>query len=80
VLSDADLAILAADETRYAEYAAAVRAEYAAIPDAQFTRGRRAILEDLAGRPHLFHTSHARANWEAAARSNLATELARLDP
>jgi len=78
VLSDADLAILAADEPRYAEYVAAVRAEYAAVPDAEFNRGRSAILQDLARKPHLFHTVHARTHWEAAARSNLAKELARL--
>jgi len=78
VLSDADLAILAADERRYAEYVAAVRAEYAAVPDAEFDRGRAAILQALAGKPHLFHTAHARRHWEAAARANLAGELARL--
>jgi predicted metal-dependent HD superfamily phosphohydrolase len=74
VLSDADLAILAADESRYAEYVAAVRAEYAAVPDDQFDLGRSAILEDLAGRPYLFRTSHARARWEDAARTNLEKE------
>jgi predicted metal-dependent HD superfamily phosphohydrolase len=76
VLSDADLAILAADETRYAEYVAAVRAEYAAVPDADFRRGRLAILGDLARKPHLFETSHARSHWESAARTNLAQERA----
>lgn len=76
VLSDADLAILAADERRYAEYVAAVRAEYAAIPDAEFDRGRSAILLDLARKPHLFETAHARTHWEATARANLANELA----
>ena len=79
VLSDADLAILAADETRYAEYVAAVRAEYASVPDGQFNLGRSAILRDLAGKPFLFHTAHARTHWEAAARANLANELAGRD-
>jgi len=76
VLCDADLAILAADETRYAQYVAAVRAEYAAIPDARFNRARLAILEDLARKPQLFHTTHARTHWEDAARTNLARERA----
>jgi predicted metal-dependent HD superfamily phosphohydrolase len=76
VLSDADLAILAADGTRYAEYVAAVRAEYAAVPDVEFNRGRRAVLEALVGKPSLFHTAHARALWEHAARTNLTAELA----
>ena len=76
VLSDADLAILAADAARYGEYVAAVRAEYAAVPDPAFNRGRLAVLVELAGKPHLFHTAHARTHWEAAARANLAAEIA----
>jgi predicted metal-dependent HD superfamily phosphohydrolase len=76
VLSDADLAILAADQRRYAEYVAAVRAEYAAVPDAQFNRGRLAVLQDLTGKPRLFHTAHARTHWEDTARTNVAKEVA----
>ena len=78
VLSDADLAILAASEERYADYAAAVRAEFAHVPDAEFRAGRAAVLRDLAAKPSLFHTAHARAHWEERARANLASELARL--
>lgn len=78
VLSDADLAILAAPAERYAEYAAQVRREYAAVPDADFAAGRAAILRDLLAKPHLFHTAHARQHWEAAARANVERELAGL--
>ena len=48
-LSDADLGILAADPTRYAEYVASVRREYAHVGDDDFRAGRRAVL-DGAGR------------------------------
>ncbi len=75
-LSDADLAILAAPAERYAAYVADVRREYAAVPDDAFRAGRAAILRDLLAKPHLFHTAHAREHWEAAARANLARELA----
>ena len=68
-LSDADLAILAAPPERYAEYVAAVRAEYAHVPDDAFAAGRAAILRDLLAKPHLFHTAYAREHWEAAARA-----------
>jgi predicted metal-dependent HD superfamily phosphohydrolase len=78
VLSDADLAILAAAPDRYAEYTAAVRAEYAHVPDADFRAGRAAILRDLDAKEHLFHTAHARAHWEEPARANLGAELMRL--
>lgn len=77
-LSDADLAILAADPARYAAYCAGVRREYAAVPDAAFAAGRARILADLLAGPALFHTSYARERWEAAARANVEAELTRL--
>jgi len=79
VLSDADLAILAAPRTRYDEYAAEVRREYAHVDDATFNAGRSAILAELQGRPALFHTAHAREHWEPAARANVARELGELN-
>lgn len=75
-LSDADLAILAAPAERYAEYVAAVRAEYAHVPDDAFRAGRAAILTDLLAKPHLFHTAYAREHWETPARRNVTAELA----
>lgn len=76
VLMDADLAILAADPERYRRYVAGVRREYAWAPDPEFRRGRAEILTDLVRREHLFHTAYARQAWEAAARTNIAAELA----
>jgi predicted metal-dependent HD superfamily phosphohydrolase len=78
VLCDADLAILAADPDRYREYTHGVRSEYAAFTDADFARGRLAILEDLASRQDLFHTTQARREWDARARDNLGREIAEL--
>jgi predicted metal-dependent HD superfamily phosphohydrolase len=74
-LSDADLAILAAPRERYEAYLAGVRADFAHVADDDFRAGRRAVLRDLADKPHLFHTAQARALWEDAARANLAREL-----
>lgn len=78
VLCDADLAILAADDERYREYADGVRADVAAVPDPDFRAGRRAVLEALAARDPLYGTAYAREHWEARARANLARELASL--
>jgi len=78
VLSDADLAILAAEPERYAEYVADVRREYAHVPDDLFAAGRAAVLRDLLAKPSLFHTAHARGQWEARARANVERELAAL--
>lgn len=78
VLSDADLAILAADEVRYADYAAGVRREYPQVDDATFRAGRAVVLENLLANPTLFHTSMARDRWEQRARANVEAELGRL--
>ena len=78
LLSDADLAILAAPPDRYAEYVRDVRQEYAAVPDADFARGRAAVLADLLAKEALFHTPAARALWEDRARANVSAELERL--
>ncbi|GHF71300.1 HD domain-containing protein [Streptomyces thermodiastaticus] len=79
VLCDADLAILAAPPEAYAAYAAAVREEYHFVPEDAFREGRSAILRELLGHAHLFRTPHGRRHWEAAARRNLAAELAELE-
>lgn len=78
VLCDADLAILAASPRRYGRYAAAVRAEYARVPEADFRRGRAAVLRDLLERPRIFATVTGSSRWEARARENVTAEVARL--
>ncbi|WP_307856894.1 HD domain-containing protein [Mycolicibacter acidiphilus] len=75
VLSDADLAILAATPERYATYAAAVRAEYAHVPDEDFRAGRANVLRALLDGPSIYRTPHACTHWEASARANLGGEL-----
>jgi predicted metal-dependent HD superfamily phosphohydrolase len=79
VLSDADLAILAAGPVRYAAYAADVRREYAHVPEPDFRAGRAAVLRDLLAKPTLFHTEAARERWEAPARDNVERELGVLE-
>jgi predicted metal-dependent HD superfamily phosphohydrolase len=78
VLSDADLAILAAGRQRYDEYVRDVRREYAHLDDESFRTGRAAVLRALLDKPTLFHTRYARESWEAAARANVERELAGL--
>jgi len=78
VLCDADLAVLAADPARYAQYAADVREEYRSVPDALFRPGRARILRALLAEPTLFRTSAAHARHERRARANVAAELAQL--
>lgn len=74
-LCDADLAILAAAPDVYAAYAAAVREEYAFVPDEDFRAGRAEVLRQLLALPRLFRTPHGAAEWEGPARENLTTEM-----
>lgn len=78
LLSDADLAVLAAQEADYGAYVAGVRAEYAHLDDATWRTGRRAVLLGFLDRPAIFRTAAGRERWEARARSNISAELARL--
>ncbi|MFC7218744.1 hypothetical protein ACFQLX_11270 [Streptomyces polyrhachis] len=75
VLCDADLAVLAGTPQEYAAYAAAVRAEYAFVPDADFRAGRAEVLRRLLALPRLFRTPYGAEHFEQRARHNVRTEL-----
>jgi predicted metal-dependent HD superfamily phosphohydrolase len=77
VLSDADLAVLAAPPEAYAAYASAVRLEYGHLSDEVFTGGRIAVLEHLLALPALYRTAAAQP-WTGTARANMTAELALL--
>lgn len=77
-LLDADLAILGAASGDYRHYTRAVRAEYAHVPGPLFRLGRRRFVESVLAREWVFATGPARERFEAAARRNLAAELAEL--
>ncbi len=78
LLVDSDLAILGADEKRFDESDAQIRAEYAHVPDAQFREGRSQVLASFLARPRIYCTERFHAAYEAQARSNLRRSLARL--
>ena len=76
LLCDADLAILAAPDSRYRAYADAVREEYAHVPDAVFRAARAQVLRGLLERPGaLYRTDAARRLWQARALGNVRAEL-----
>jgi predicted metal-dependent HD superfamily phosphohydrolase len=76
VLLAADLAVLAAEPSRYAEYATAVRREYAHVDDDAWRAGRAHVLRTLLARPRLFAPELELDDWERRARANLTSELA----
>jgi len=73
---DIDLAILAADEARFAEYERQIRAEYAFVPEATFRTRRRAVLGGFLERERIYSTPRLRDELEARARANLANAIA----
>ena len=75
LLCDADLAILAADEQRYAAYTAAIRREYAHVGDQDFRAGRAQVLKALLELPSIYRLPPLREAWEERARANLEREL-----
>ena len=76
---DADLSILGASEAEYRAYARQVRQEYRLVPDLLYRPGRRKVLARMLAAPVLFQTPAMRAELDAAARQNLAAEIAAWD-
>jgi len=75
LLCDADLAVLAGDDEQYAAYAAAIRREYAHVPDEDFKAGRAQVLKALLELPSIYRLPQLREQWEDRARANLTAEL-----
>jgi hypothetical protein len=63
----------------YDQYEQDIRAEYAFVPADAYRAGRGAILKGFLSRPRLYFTDIAHAEWDAAARANLARALRALE-
>jgi predicted metal-dependent HD superfamily phosphohydrolase len=78
VLLDADLAILSAEERRYARYSADIRREYSWVDDADYREGRTKVLEGFLARPRIYRTERMHQSADTAARANLRKEIEQL--
>lgn len=78
LLLDIDLSILGADEAGFDAYDAAIRREYAHVPEVDYVAARNAVLRAFLARARLYLTDWGHARWEAAARANLERAIARL--
>ena len=78
LLTDVDLAILAARRERFDEYERQVRSEFDWVPAPLFRWKRRSLLQALLDRPHLYATPHFQRTAEAPARANLQRSIAQL--
>ncbi|MFD0895419.1 hypothetical protein KBB96_20215 [Luteolibacter ambystomatis] len=76
LMTDIDLAILAAEASEYDAYAKAIRQEYAHVPDEEFRRGRLAVMQRFLEEP--VYRSEAFRSREETARENIRRELAAL--
>ena len=72
---DCDAAILGAEDTRYRQYAEAVRREYGHVSKLLYRLGRGKFLKAMLKRPRVFHTPWFEVRHGAQARRNLAAEL-----
>jgi predicted metal-dependent HD superfamily phosphohydrolase len=75
---DIDLSVLGAPPTDYAAYVSAVRREFGHVDDAAWRVGRSKFIREMLGREYIFRTEAMHDWFEAAARTNLAGELAHL--
>ena len=72
---DSDMAILAADSTRYRRYLRGVRSEYSHFDDETFRTGRTTFLRSILERERIFLSEEGLQVWEEPARTNLRSEL-----
>lgn len=73
--TDADLSILGQEESRYREYTAAIRKEYALYADNLYYPGRKAVLDHFLQLNRIFKTDSFFSKYEKQARLNLQGEL-----
>lgn len=76
IIVDVDLAILGANEQRFAEYEQQIRQEYSYVPDDQFKVARQAVLNSFLNRKRICSTDLMFDRFGKLARQNLKKALA----
>lgn len=75
LLLDCDLSILGAPNNIYRQYCEAIRQEYSWVPDLDFKRGRKKVLQTFMARVSIYFTAEMRDRFEAQARRNVDGEI-----
>lgn len=78
LVADIDLSILGAPPDEFARYEAAIRREYAHVPDDAYRAGRASVLHGFLARPRIYATNHFASRCESTARQNLGRSLSLL--
>jgi predicted metal-dependent HD superfamily phosphohydrolase len=76
---DMDMSILGAAADIFDRYEAAVRKEYAWVPEAAWVTGRRAVLRSFLDRPFIYLSVEFRDRFETQARENIRRSLSALE-
>ena len=79
LVCDIDLSILGRPRAEFDAYDAAIRAEYAWVPDAVYRASRRQVLGALLSRDTIYGTEAFRRRYEVQARDNLRRAMSRLE-
>lgn len=79
IFLDMDLSVLAASEGAFDAYEAGVRHEYGHVSDADFRRGRAAVLAGFLARHRLYLSDWGHARFETMARTNLRRSMLALE-
>ena len=74
-----DLAILGADEARFAQYEGDIRAEYDWVPEPEYRRARTEVLRRFLAQEAIFVQPRLRAELEDRARRNIARLIGELE-
>jgi predicted metal-dependent HD superfamily phosphohydrolase len=71
LICDLDLSILGQPADVFDAYDAAIRREYAHVPDVDFAAGRAAVLRSFLQRPRIYHAEFFHTRYDRSARDNL---------
>ena len=72
---DFDLEVLSRDAREYEEYSKQIREEYSNYNEAEYAKGRFAVLEKFLKRERLYFSDEFYREFEEAARRNLKMEI-----
>jgi len=75
LMVDIDLSILGADPVRFDRYNTNIRKEFAWVPEAEYRKVRKDILEGFLQRSAIYVTAELQQRWEGTARLNLARAI-----